>query len=156
MHFPLGVPVIDGNPALRQIEWLFCFRANWTFGDRPLKTFREPETPMEPTASDASRRSRRSFSPDDKMAALREHFLEAKPISTVCLSRGIGPALFYQWQKTLFGQGAAAFTGGANRPASSAIDRKVEKLEAALQQKNTVIAEIMSEHVALKKSLGGD
>ena len=33
-------------------------------------------------------------------------------------------------------------------------DRRIEQLEAKLTQKNEVLAELMQEHVALKKALG--
>ena len=40
---------------------------------------------------------------------IREHLLDARPLSEVCEKYGIAPTQFYQWQKTLFEQGAAAF-----------------------------------------------
>jgi transposase len=109
---------------------------------------------MAPHASNPDKRTRRTFSPEEKTAALREHFLEGKPISEICQRRGLNPALFYQWQKTFFDNGSAAFAGGATRIKPPESDKKVQKLEAAIVQKNEVIAEIMSAHVALKKSLG--
>ena len=109
---------------------------------------------MDTNASNADKRTRRTFSPEEKTAALREHFLGGKPISEVCQSKGINPELFYQWQKTFFDNGSAAFAGGATRVKPPEPDKKVQKLEAAILQKNEVIAEIMSAHVALKKSLG--
>ena len=109
---------------------------------------------MDPNASHPDKRTRRTFTPEEKTAALREHFLEGKPISEVCQGRGLNPALFYQWQKTFFDNGSAAFAGGSTRIKPPEADKKVQKLEAAIVQKNEVIAEIMSAHVALKKSLG--
>ena len=109
---------------------------------------------MDTNAPNPDKRTRRTFTPEEKTAALREHFLGGKPISEVCLTRGINPALFYQWQKTFFDNGTAAFTGGGTRIKPPEADKKVQKLEAVIVQKNEVIAEIMSAHVALKKSLG--
>ena len=109
---------------------------------------------MDPNASNADKRTRRTFSPEEKIAALREHFLGGKPISEVCQARGVNPALFYQWQKIFFDNGSAAFAGGGPRIKPPEADQMVQKLEAAIVQKNEVIAEIMSAHVALKKSLG--
>jgi transposase-like protein len=47
-------------------------------------------------------RQRRHFSPEDKVAILRRHFLEKVPISTLCDELAITPTLFYSWQKTFF------------------------------------------------------
>jgi transposase-like protein len=109
---------------------------------------------MDPNASSPEKRSRRTFSPEEKISALREHFLAGKPISEVCQSRGIHPALFYQWQKTFFDNGGAAFAASSSRIRPPEPEKKVQKLEAVIAEKNEVIAEIMSAHVALKKSLG--
>mgnify|MGYP003377962227 CR=1 FL=1 len=101
-------------------------------------------------------RVRRNFSGAEKMAILREHLIEKVPISEVCGRHGIQPTLFYLWQKKLFEDGAAVFEqprGKAPRQQAAEV-RRIEALEAKLQQKNEVLAELMGEHVALKKSLG--
>ncbi len=41
-----------------------------------------------------------------------------------------------------------------SKAAESAKDQKIEKLEAKLQRKDSVLAELMEEHVSLKKELG--
>ena len=98
---------------------------------------------------------RRSFTGPDKLAILREHLIDHVPISDVCQKHGINPTLFYQWQKKLFEEGSIVFeTKAANGRQQAAETRKIEALEAKLQQKNEVLAELMGEHVALKKSLG--
>jgi len=98
---------------------------------------------------------RRHFTGAQKLAILREHLIEKVPISDVCQKHQIQPTLFYLWQKKLFEDGAAVFDSKASSPRQrSAEARKVQALEAKLQQKNEVLAELMGEHVALKKSLG--
>jgi len=101
-------------------------------------------------------RARRHFSPEQKTAILREHLLEGKTISDVCMAHSITPAMFYQWQKQLFENGAAAFND--RRPRSQLVPgqdaTKVARLEAKLQQKDAVIGDIMIELMAVKKSLG--
>ena len=100
-------------------------------------------------------RERRSFSGAQKLAILREHLLDKTPISDVCQKHGIQPTLFYLWQKKLFEEGAVVFDArldNARRPDSDA--QKVRALQAKLLQKNEVMAELMGEHVLLKKSLG--
>jgi transposase len=93
------------------------------------------------------------------MAILREHLIEKVPISEVCEKHGLQPTVFYGWQKRLFEEGAAVFESPkGGRPKSSrqqsAASRRIEALEAKLRHKDEVMAELLGEHVALKKSLG--
>ena len=99
-------------------------------------------------------RQRRYFTPDQKVALLRLHLLEKKPISDICQEHDLSVNLFYLWQKQLFENGAAAFTNAGKRhnAESGAKDRKIAALEGKLQRKNEVLAELMEEHVQLKKA----
>lgn len=99
---------------------------------------------------------RRQFSPEEKVAILRQHLLEQVPISELCERHGLQPSLFYLWQRTFFENGAAAFAGNGRqaRKAESRQQQKIEHLQAKLQRKDEVLAELMEEHVKLKKSLG--
>lgn len=102
-----------------------------------------------------SPRIRRTFTPEQKLAVVREHLLGGKPISEVCEGHGITPAMFYQWQRQLFENGAAAFGDRRPRPQVPGQDAtKVARLETKLQQKDAVIGEIMTELMAVKKSIG--
>jgi transposase-like protein len=90
------------------------------------------------------------------MAILRAHLIEKVPISEVCEKHGVQPTLFYQWQRRLFEEGAAVFEQPrARSPRQQAAERRrIEALEAKIRNKDEVLVELMSEHVALKKSLG--
>ena len=61
--------------------------------------------------------------------------------------------MFYQWQKRFFENGAAAFQQNA-RPNHQAEQGRIDYLEKKIQTKDEVLAELMAEHVALKKHLG--
>jgi transposase-like protein len=98
--------------------------------------------------------TRRHYTPEQKVAILREHLLEHTPVSDLCDKHQIHPTLFYQWQKAFFENGAAAFASRRPRPQGSKDEAKIERLEAKLKQKDEVIAEIMAEHILLKKELG--
>jgi transposase len=102
-------------------------------------------------------RQRRTFTPEQKVALLRLHLLEKKPISDICEEHGLNVNLFYLWQKQFFENGAAAFahSGKRRQALQDAKDRKIADLEAKLQRKNEVLSELMEEHVGLKKELGG-
>jgi transposase len=99
-------------------------------------------------------RQRKSYSPEEKVATLRRHLVEKVPVSDLCDELGLNPTVFYGWQKQLFENGAAAFQPKRKGNGPSPEARKLEKLEAKLTQKNEVLAELMQEHVQLKKELG--
>ena len=103
--------------------------------------------------SQAESPKRKHLTPDQKIAVLKRYLVEKTPISDLCDEYGIQPSQVYQWQKLLFENGAAAFQRN-NRRAEDAQERKVAAMETKLQQKNEVIAELMQEHVELKKELG--
>jgi len=102
-------------------------------------------------------RHRRHFTPEQKVALLRLHLLEKKPVSDICQEHNLAVNLFYLWQKQFFENGTAAFENTDKRRKSEedAKDRKIAALEEKLQRKNEVLSELMEEHVQLKKELGG-
>jgi transposase len=97
---------------------------------------------------------RRQFSPEQKIKILREHLLDKVPISEVCEKHQITPTQFYQWQKTFFENGVAAFAKTGSSRVGSQSEQRITKLEDKLKRKDEVIAEIMAEHILLKKELG--
>lgn len=101
-------------------------------------------------------RARRHYTGEEKVRLLRLHLVEAKPISEICEEHGIHPTMFYQWQKTFFENGAAAFD---RSPRSRRVDLgqpRIEQLEARLKRKDEVIAAVTEELVRTKKNLGED
>ena len=79
--------------------------------------------------------------------------LEGAVVSALCDELGLQPTVFYRWQKEFFENGAAAFQPKA-RASAQAEQARIEYLEKKIQRKDEVLAELMGEHVALKKSLG--
>ena len=103
--------------------------------------------------SDEPNGKRRRFCAQEKVAILREHLLDHVPISQVCQQHGLNPTVFYRWQKQFFENGASVFEAGRDG-AGRKIEQRVEKLQAKLARKDEVIAELLEDHVRLKKSLG--
>ena len=97
---------------------------------------------------------RRHFTAEQKVSILREHLLEGDSVSDVCDRHGVSPSVFYRWQKELFENGAEVLQGNRRPAKEKRLERKVEALEEKLSHKDEVIAEIMHEHVSLKKRLG--
>lgn len=100
--------------------------------------------------------TRRHFTPEQKVSILREHLLDKTPVSEVCDRHHIQVSLFYLWQKEFFENGHRAFgaNGRRQRRVEDARQQTIEALQDKLHKKNDVIAELMEEHVSLKKSLG--
>jgi transposase len=98
----------------------------------------------------------RHFSSQEKIAVLRRHLLDKVSVADLCDEYHIQPTLFYQWQRVFFENGAAAFeqSGKRRKSETEAKDRRIAQLEEKLVRKNEVVAELMEEHVQLKKELG--
>jgi transposase len=100
-----------------------------------------------------SKKTRKRFTPQEKLAILRLHLLEHTPVSDLCDRHGIHPTMFYRWQKEFFENGAAALERRSKR-ATDLKDQRIAFLEEKLNRKNEVLAELMEEHIQLKKDLG--
>ena len=72
---------------------------------------------------------------------------------SLCLPICFLAGRFYRRQKQLFENAAAAFRR-INKRAEDAKDRKIVSLEEKLVKKNEVVAELLEDHVQLKKELG--
>ena len=101
---------------------------------------------------------RKHLTPEQKVSIVRRHLLEQVPVSDLCDEYGIHATQYYTWQKQLFEQGSVAFerkTNKANQKRQqNAQAMKIEQLEGKIQKKNEVVAELLEEHVQLKKELG--
>ncbi len=99
------------------------------------------------------KKQRKHYTPEEKVAILRRHLVEGVPISDLCDELGLQPTVFYRWQKEFFENGAAAFQqrGRTNQQAEQ---ERIVYLERKIQTKDEVLAELMAEHVALKKRVG--
>lgn len=105
---------------------------------------------------DKTTRTRRQYSAEEKVRLLKLHLVDGQPISTICDQHQIHPTLFYQWQKTFFENGAAAFDRSPRSRRTELGSQKIEQLEARLKRKDEVIAAVTEELVRTKKELGED
>ena len=99
------------------------------------------------------KKERKHYTAEEKVAILRRHLVEQVPVSELCDKLGLQPTVFYRWQKEFFENGAAAFQQ-KGRPNHSADQERIAYLAKKIQTKDEVLAELMAEHVALKKRLG--
>jgi len=95
---------------------------------------------------------RRHFAGTEKVAILKRHLIDKVPVSDLCDELDLYPNQFYAWLKEFFENGHAAFDNGRKaKSVEDAQQAKIEQLEAKLQRKDSVLAELMEEHVLLKK-----
>ena len=100
-------------------------------------------------------KTRRHFAGTEKVAILKRHLVDKVAVSDLCNELDIYPTQFYAWLKEFFENGHVAFDNGRKAKAvEDANVKKIEQLEAKLQRKNEVMAELMEEHALLKKELG--
>jgi len=98
------------------------------------------------------KKERRHWNADEKIKLLRRHLIENVPISKICEEARLAPSLFHRWQEQLFQNAALALEG--KRPERNQEQQRIEKLEGKIRQKDEVLAELMAEHISLKKALG--
>ena len=102
-------------------------------------------------------RTRRHFSAEQKAAVVRRHLAKKEPVSDLADELGVQPSQIHLWVKQVLDQAEKAFerAGAAgHRRTEAAKDQKIAQLQAKLSQKNEVVAELLQEHVQLKKELG--
>ncbi len=101
---------------------------------------------------------RKQFTPEQKVATIRRHLVEKVPVSDLCDELGVHPNQYYNWQKQLFENAEPAFERRPNKAnvkrRKDAADQKITQLENKLHDRNEVVAELLQEHVQLKKVLG--
>jgi transposase len=100
-----------------------------------------------------NRKKRRPFTPEQIVAAVRRHLVEKVKVSDICDELKIHPNQYYEWQKSFFENGDAAFKKDKAKEQLKA-EHHIQELKETIIHKDSVIAEIISENIALKKSNG--
>lgn len=95
----------------------------------------------------------KQYSSEQKVEALKRHFVGKEAISKICEDLEIPPSTFHGWQQKFFDNASSAFEKDSKNE-NKAIREKVEFLEAKLRKKDNVISELMEESINLKKNLG--
>jgi transposase-like protein len=101
------------------------------------------------------KQKRQASSAEKKVEIVRRHLIDKVPVSNLCDEYKIIPNLYYRWQSSFFENGALAFqTPKEADRQQQAYQRQIDVLEKKLGIKNEVMAELMAEHLQLKKNLG--
>ena len=93
------------------------------------------------------------FTPAEKAKAVMRHLQDGVAISTICSEMSIHPNLFYIWLKQFFA-GAASVFENKGKSELRQHEKKIAALEKRLKDKDSVIAELLEEYTALKKTSG--
>ena len=104
----------------------------------------------------SKQQTRRHFTAEQKAAILKRHLVDKVSVSDLCDEYQLQPSVFYEWQKKLLDNAALVLEAGRSEPSSRTrkLEEKIEHLEGKLAKKDSVMAELLSEYVALKKELG--
>lgn len=102
------------------------------------------------------RQPRRHFSVSQKAQIVRRHLSGKEPVSNLADEFDLQPSQIHTWVKQVLDQAERVLERPAGRPprAERLQAKLVERLQSKLVEKNEVIAELMQEHVQLKKELG--
>jgi len=98
-------------------------------------------------------KQKRRFSAEKKIEILREYLENQVPVSELADKYQISPSQIYQWKKQLFEGALQIFTPGSS--SDRAGEREILGLKQKLRDRDSVISEIITENIALKKNSGG-
>jgi transposase-like protein len=111
------------------------------------------DDPMETQPAETTKTSRRHFPSAEKVRIIKQHLVDKAPLSELCAREGLQPSQFYQWQQEFFARSRDVFERTDEAPTRRLTD-KISALEAKLGRRDEALAELLEEHVALKKKLG--
>ena len=100
------------------------------------------------------KKQRKHYAPEEKVAILRRHLLEKEPISKLCDEVGLPADGLLPLAEGVLRERGVLPSSRKARPNHSAEQERIAYLEKKIQTKDEVLAELMAEHVALKKDIG--
>ena len=100
-------------------------------------------------------RTRRTFTAEEKFNVVMAVIQDGKAVSDVAKENNIHPNMILNWKKEFLENAAMIFNRTRLDITEKAQQKKIDELEAKLQKKDEVIAEIAEENMLLKKTFGG-
>jgi transposase len=98
------------------------------------------------------RRTRRKFSPEEKIRIVLEGLRGEQSVSELCRREGIAANLYYRWSKDFLEAGKKQLAGDTVREATS---DEVKDLRSENRELQEVVAEITLKNRILRRSLTG-
>lgn len=97
----------------------------------------------------SGRKKRRTWSASEKLRIVLVGLDGSVEISELCRREGINPTQYYGWKKQLLGSASKVFeTGVSGKPSA-----REQRLEAENARLKSVVVEITTENLDLKKGL---
>ena len=107
----------------------------------------------EKAVRDIRRATRRQYSAEEKIRVVLEGLRGEESIAELCRKEGINQNLYYRWSKEFLEAGKKRLAGDTAREATS---DEVKSLRSESSQLKEMLAEVMMENRALKKSVLGE
>ncbi len=98
---------------------------------------------------------RKHLSAEQKVIILRELLENNVPVSQLAEKYNIHPNDIYNWKKKLFESAADLFTTKTGKNTSAA-EKRIEKLEEKLKDRQEAITYLVTENIELKKNINGE
>ena len=108
---------------------------------------------VEKAVREIKRRTRRRFSPEDKIRIVLQGLRGEDSIAELCRREGLHQNQYYRWSKEFLEAGRKRLAGDTEREATSG---EVQTLREQAVQLKEALAEAMLENRLLKKSVIGD
>jgi len=102
-------------------------------------------------------KARKHYTAEQKVMILRELLENNIPISQLADKYEVRPNDIYNWKKKLFESATDIFTPKVSTPKqTSAEQKKIEKLESKLKDRDEAISYLIRENIEIKKSIDGE
>ncbi|KAF0143219.1 MAG: transposase [Ignavibacteria bacterium] len=102
-------------------------------------------------------RQRKHYTAEQKVMILRELLDNDIPISQLAEKYEVRPNDIYNWKKKLFESATEIFTPKpCNSKQISAEQKKIEKLQSKLKDRDEAISYLLRENIEIKKSIYGE
>ncbi len=98
---------------------------------------------------------RKHLSAEQKVIILRELLENNVPVSQLAEKYNIHPNDIYNWKKKLFESASDIFTTKTGKNTSAA-EKRIEKLEEKLKDRQEAITYLVTENIELKKNISGE
>ena len=102
-------------------------------------------------------KQRKHYTAEQKVMILRELLENNIPVSQLAEKYEVRPNDIYNWKKKLFESATDIFTSKVSNPKQISVEQKKnEKLQAKLKDRDEAISYLIRENIEIKKSIDGE
>ena len=106
----------------------------------------------EKTVRDIRRRTRKKYSPEEKISIVLEGLRGAETVAELCRRQGLNPNVYFRWSKDFLEAGKKRLAGDTLREATS---DEVKELRAESSALKETLGKVVLENKLLKKVCSG-